>query len=166
MVSILRATTDDAAVILAIQKRAFAEEARRCGDWEIPPLTESLEAVAGHIDTATVLIARVGEQVVGSVRGLVADNVCTIRGLSVERGFEGQGIGAALLGAIEQAHPDAAHFDLLTNNATASNVHFYQRRGYRILDLQQYSEQITLAHMGKAGRTEPGLSVDQRCFSS
>lgn len=150
MVTILRATTDDAAVILAIQKRAFAEEARRCGDWEIPPLTESLEAVAGHIDTATVLTARIGTQVVGSVRGLVADNVCTIRGLSVERGFEGRGIGSALLGAIEQAHPKATRFDLLTNHASTSNVRFYQRHGYRIIDLQQYSDQITLAHMGKA----------------
>lgn len=149
MVTILRATPDDAAVILAIQKRAFAEEARLCGNQNIPPLTESLDAVAGHIKTATVLAARIGAQVVGSVRGLVADNVCTIRGLSVERGHEGRGIGSALLCAIEQAHADVTHFELLTNNAMESNVRFYQRHGYRIIELQRYSEQITLAHMNK-----------------
>jgi ribosomal protein S18 acetylase RimI-like enzyme len=150
MVTILRATSDDAAVILAIQKRAFADEARLCGNWDIPPLTESLDAVAGHIENATVLVATIGTQVVGSVRGLVADNVCTIRGLSVERGFEGRGIGSTLLGAIEEAHADSTRFELLTNNAMTSNVRFYQRHGYRTTELQQYSERITLAHMDKS----------------
>jgi len=137
-------------MILAIQKRAFEEEARLCGDWEIPPLTESLEDIAGHIASATVLVASNGIHIVGSVRGLVSDEVCTIRGLSVEPGCQGRGVGSALLSAIERAHPHVARFDLLTNRVMESNVRFYQRHGYRITELRPYSDRITLAHMSKA----------------
>ena len=150
MCTILRATPDNAAVILAIQKRAFEEEARLCGNQEIPPLTEPLEAVVGHIETATVLVARNGTRIVGSVRGLVADGICTIRGLSIEPEFQGRGIGSALLCALERALSHVAHFELLTNNAMESNVRFYHRHGYRITDLRQFSDRITLAHMSKA----------------
>lgn len=147
---IVPALAEDAATILAIQKRAFAEEARLCDDPAIPPLTEPLEAVIGHIATATVLTARIGTQVVGSVRGLIADAVCTIRALSIAPELQGCGIGSELLSAIEQAHPHVARFELMTNTAIESNVRFYQRHGYRVTELQRYSERIVLARMSKA----------------
>jgi len=150
MCTILRATPDNATTILAIQKRAFEDEARLCGNWEIPPLTEPLGAVVGHIEAATVLTASSGTQIVGSVRGLVSDKVCTIRSLSIEPGYQGRGIGSALLSAIERAHPYVTHFELITNSVMKSNVRFYQRHGYRITELRQYSDRITLAHMSKA----------------
>ena len=151
MPTILPATPADAATILAIQKRAFAEEARRCDDWEIPPLTEPVEAVVGHIETATVLTARDGTQILGSIRGLVAGEVCTIRALSIEPGHQGAGIGSALLAAIEHAHPHVARFELLTNNAMQDNVRFYQRHGYRVVELLPHSDRIVLAAMHKDG---------------
>jgi ribosomal protein S18 acetylase RimI-like enzyme len=150
MRTIRRASPENAAVILAIQKRAFEEEARICGTWEIPPLTEPVEDIVEHIETATVLIARRGIQVVGSVRGLVSDEICTIRGLSIEPACQGRGIGSALLSAIEHAHPHVARFELVTNSVMESNVRFYQRHGYRITGLRHYSDRIALAHMSKA----------------
>ena len=55
MLMILPATSEQAPTILAIQKRAFEQEARLCDNSEIPPMTETLEAVLEHIVAATVL---------------------------------------------------------------------------------------------------------------
>jgi len=151
MQTIRPANSNDAAAILAIQKRAFEDEARLCGDPEIPPLTETLDAVLAHIETQTVLAACDGEQVIGSVRGLVSGTVCTIRGLSIEPGYQGRGIGTALLLEVERAHPLATSFALNTNAAMQGNVRFYRRHGYAIAALTQYSERITLASMSKLG---------------
>ena len=150
MPAIVPAAAEDAATILGIQKRAFAEEARLCGDWGIPPLVETVEAVAEHIRTATVLTARSGTRIVGAVRGLVADGVCTIRGLGIEPDHQGRGIGAALLAAVERAHPGVTRFELLTNTVMERNIRFYERHGYRTLELRKHSDRIVLARMGKA----------------
>lgn len=74
----------------------------------------------------------------------------TIRGLSIEPECQRRGIGSALLSAIERAHPRVTHFDLVTNSIMEGNFRFYQRHGYRITELRQYSDGTTLAHMSKA----------------
>ena len=66
-----------------------------------------------------------------------------------EPAFQRQGIGAALLSAIEQAHPAVDRFELTTNTLVPGNVAFYARRGYRITELTQYTGKIVLAQMRK-----------------
>ena len=66
------ARADDAAILLDIQKRAFAPEGLRCADLTIPPLAETLPCVLRQIESATVLVARAGPAVIGSVRGSLA----------------------------------------------------------------------------------------------
>lgn len=150
MHTIVPATPVDAATILDIQRRAFAEEGRRCDTREIPPLTETLGDLVEHIRNQTVLMARHGAHIIGSVRGIAAGDVCTVRALSIEPAYQGRGIGSALLHAIEAAHPRAAHFELTTNTIMPGNVRFYERHGYRITELTRYSDRITLAQMTKA----------------
>ena len=144
------AAPDDATTILDIQRRAFAQEARLSGNQEIPPLTEALDAIVEHIHRQTVLIARHGTHIIGSVRGIVAGSVCTVRGLSIEPAHQGRGIGSALLHAIEIAHPHVTHFELTTNTVMEGNIRFYERHGYEITELKRYSDSITLAQMRKA----------------
>jgi ribosomal protein S18 acetylase RimI-like enzyme len=154
MLTILPATSEQAARILAIQKRAFEREARLCDDWEIPPMTETLEAVLEHIVSATVLTAWIGPQLVGAARGILSGGVCTIRGVCVEPGYQGRRIGKMLLAALEQAHPTASRFELMTNAAMTGNVLFYERLGYRITGTEPYSDRIVLACMSKAAAVE------------
>ncbi len=154
MISIQRATPEDAEVIHAIQMRAFAEEARLSDDRNIPPLLEPVADIAHHIRTQTVLKARDGDRIVGAARGLVDGAVCTLRGVIVEPDCQGRGIGASLLEAIEQAHPGIERFDLTTNTLVPGNVAFYERRGYRVVELTRYTGKIVLAQMSKpAGAT-------------
>jgi len=152
--TIEKAQCADAATILAIQKRAFAEEGRICNDWDIPPLTEALESVADHIQHQTALVARDGADIVGSVRGIALGTVCMIKGLSIEPARQGEGIGSALLAAIEAAHPRVARFELTTNAVMKSNVRFYERHGYRVDEFTQHTDTITLAQMSKAAAAQ------------
>lgn len=147
--TILPAAPSEAPVIHAIKLRAFAEEARLSESTNIPPLTEELWAIEQDIRTQTVLTARDARQIIGSARGIVTGTVCTIRAVCVEPACQGQGIGAALLLAVEQAHPQAERFELTTNTLVPGNVAFYERRGYRVTELTRYTGKIVLAQMVK-----------------
>ena len=123
---------------------------RQCACRFLAPLTEDVAAIELHIRTQTVLTARDGERIIGSARGISDGSVCTIRGVSVEPSCQGRGIGASLLRAVEQAHPDVERFELTTNTLVPGNVAFYERRGYRVTELTRYTDKITLAQMSKA----------------
>lgn len=152
MLSITPAVPEDAAVIHEIQMRAFAEEGRLSGTQQLPPLMEAVESIELLIRTQTVLIAKDGERIVGSARGIVEESVCTIRGVLVEPSYQKQGIGAALLHEVEQRHPDIERFELTTNTLVPGNVAFYERRGYKVNELTKYGEKIILAQMSKVAQ--------------
>ena len=153
MCTIQPAAPADAAVIHEIKMRAFAEEGRLSGSTQIPPLMESVSAVELDIRTQTVLVARDAERIIGSARGIVAGTVCTIRAVFVEPSFQGLGIGAALLRAVEEALPDVERFELTTNTLVPGNVAFYERRGYQVTELTKHTEKIVLAQMRKSAST-------------
>ena len=159
MHTIVPAVPANAEVIHDIQMRAFAEEGRLSEDLQIPPLTESIAAIDLHIRTQTVLTARDGERIIGSARGIVEGSVCTIRGVSVEPSCQGQGIGASLLRAVEQAHPGAERFVLTTNTLVPGNVAFYERHGYQVVELTRYTDKVILAQMAKVAGVQAGLPV-------
>ena len=147
--TLVAAVAADAKVIHGIQMRAFAEEGRLSDNLRIPPLTEDVAAIELHIRTQTVLTARDGERIVGAARGIVEGSVCTLRAVCVEPACQGRGIGAALVRAIERAHPNAERFELTTNTLVPGNVSFYERHGYHITALTPYTDKIVLAQMRK-----------------
>ncbi|MBU6260109.1 MAG: GNAT family N-acetyltransferase [Burkholderiales bacterium] len=155
MIHITPASIDDAPTLLEIQRRAFAEEGRRVGRLEdgreIPPLAEPLAAIVEHIEHQTALVARDGARIVGAVRGVVTDGVCVIRALVVDTDRQGRGIGSALLRALEERLAGVDRFDLTTNMITTGNVPFYERQGYRLLEVTRYAGTIRLAQMSKPG---------------
>ena len=115
--------------MLDLQRRAFAEEGRRSGSQDIPPLTELLDAVTEHIQKQTALVARDNGKLIGMIRGIVNGRVCTIRALAVDSAYRGHGIGSALLNALERTLPGVAQFDLTTNTVMEGNVPFYEDMG-------------------------------------
>lgn len=149
MYFIVPADPGDAAVIHEIKMRAFAEEGRLSESMEIPPLMEKVPAIEQDIRNHTVLTARDGERIIGSARGIAIGAVCTIRAVCVEPAHHGRGIGAALLHAIEEAHPGVDRFELTTNTLVPGNVEFYERRGYQVTELTKYTGKIVLAQMTK-----------------
>lgn len=149
----------DAAGVLAVQRAAFAKEARLYQDWNLPALVQTLEEMRTDIRTMTVLAARVGGLCVGSVRARAGDGVCHIGRLVVAPPWWGRGIGSRLMEAIEACFPDAAAFSLFTGSRSHDNLRFYENRGYRIVGHETVSDRLTLVHMRRpAGPRDPGAS--------
>ena len=104
--NILPALQQDLPEILAVQRAAFAAEAQLVNDWNIPPLTQTLEELAEDWRKGIMLKAQSGQgALVGTVRGHAAQDGYYIGRLAVLPQWQGKGVGSALLEAIiDQAH--------------------------------------------------------------
>jgi GNAT superfamily N-acetyltransferase len=152
--TIVDADPADAEAILAMQQLAYQSEARRYNDWSIPPLVETLDSVRHHIEAHVVLKAMLGDHLVGSVRGVAADGVCEVGRLIVDPERQRQGIGAALLAAIEARFPAASCFELFTGDRSEGNLRLYRRHGYVETHRRPVSPAVSLVFLRKpAGRT-------------
>lgn len=151
---IARATPADAAPIVTLQRLAYAAEARLYDDWTIPPLTQSVAALRAEIASTTVLKACVDGVLVGSVRARRDGPTCLVGRLFVDPQRQRQGIGGALLAAIEAQFASAAVFELFTGSQSVGNIRLYRRHGYAIAASERLSDQVEVVVMRKpAGGT-------------
>lgn len=127
------ATAADFGELLTLQRAAYVTEARANSSTELPPLTESLEELRAGMTQDTVLVARRGGRLIGSVRGrLDSDGVWYVGRLVVAPDLQEQGIGSRLLTEIEQRAPaGVTRSRLITGAGSADNLRWYRRRGYR-----------------------------------
>ncbi|RKN49109.1 GNAT family N-acetyltransferase [Micromonospora endolithica] len=145
------ATLRDAGEILTVQRAAYLTEAQRYGDPFLPPLTETLEEVRAVLAGArTVLTARIGPRLVGSVRAHVEAGVAHVGRLAVAPDQQGRGIGGRLLRAIEAMHAARAdRFALFTGAGSDQNLRLYQRHGYRLVGHRDDPNGVRLALLEK-----------------
>jgi ribosomal protein S18 acetylase RimI-like enzyme len=144
-----RAVSGDAEQILALQKLAYESEARLYGDWTLPPLTQSLESLAGELAASRVLKAVAAGELVGSVRARQQGSVCQVGRLIVRPDWQGLGLGTLLLRQIEAEFPAANSFELFTGSRSDANIRLYERLGYRRTREQAMSPAVTLIFMEK-----------------
>ncbi|MFI6723814.1 GNAT family N-acetyltransferase [Streptomyces sp. R-74717] len=133
-VIISAATAQDAEQILKLQYLSFQSEAELYGNYRIDPLVQTLDSVRAEIATNLVFVARLGDEVVGSVRGSTdQDGTGQIARLCVHPRLQGHGLGARLLRAAESGLVDersATRFRLHTGHRSEGNLRLYQRAGY------------------------------------
>ena len=156
-VCVMRAGEADLPEILAVQKRAFASEAERYGDPNLPPLRETLDEIREQLATHVVLKAVWDCQIVGSVRGHLEAGSCHVTRLAVRPDVQGRGIGSLLVGALEEQFPNAESFVLFTGHKSHRTIALYERLGYRVTHSTVESDRVTLVHMAKhSGSERPG----------
>ena len=143
------ATLDDAAGILALQKRAYESEARLYNDWTLPPLTQTLPGLLDEFATSIFLKAVQRDRLVGSVRAREAGGVCLIGRLIVDPDVQGHGVGTMLMRHIESAFPDVRAFELFTGSRSEGNLRLYERLGYRRNREEMLSEGVSLTYLEK-----------------
>lgn len=165
---IRRAAPTDSSELLRLQKNAYLSEAERYQDWTLPVLHETEEAFLSAFETHTILAALLNEQLVGSVRAKLDGGVCRIGRLFTAPGFQGQGIGSALLRAAEDAFKTAEKYALFTGSASHGNIKLYRSHGYEVTGRGQMTANIEKVIMEKpaqgaaiAGKSNPNQRRDK-----
>lgn len=151
-VTITAATEDDAEQILKLQYLCYQSEAAAYGDYAIAPLTQSLDGLRAEMSAGRVLVARLGDEIVGSVRGSVdAEGTARINRLCVHPRLQRHGLGGRLLAAIEETLTTGRtvhRYHLVTGHRSEGNLRLYRRNGYEPVGTEK-DRKITLIAMSK-----------------
>jgi ribosomal protein S18 acetylase RimI-like enzyme len=149
-VRIATADVSDAEQILKLQYLCYQGEAALYNDYGIEPLTQSLDSLKAEFETHTVLVAWLGDEVVGSVRGEIADGIAKIGRLIVHPRLQGHGLGTRLLGALETRLAEADSFELFTGHRSEENLRLYTRLGYAESRVERVHPRLSLVYLRKA----------------
>ncbi|KJK34094.1 acetyltransferase [Streptomyces variegatus] len=156
-VTISAATEQDAEQIFRLQYLCFQPEAALYGNYRIDPLVQTLDSVREEVTRDCVFVARLGEEVVGSVRGSVTeDGAAAIGKLCVHPRLQGHGIGARLLRAAETAlagQRGATRFRLHTGHRNEGNLRLYRKVGYETVGTSQGADGIPMIVLEKPAGT-------------
>ena len=152
-VTISGATEQDAEQILKLLFLCYQSEAELYGDYSIEPLTQTLASLKAELASGTVLVARLGDEVVASVRGSVdADGTARIDKLIVHPRMQRHGLGGRLLYAIEAKLSEGGavkSFQLFTGPRSEHNLQLYRRHGYEAVARRRVHERLTLVTLAK-----------------
>ena len=156
-VTISAAAVQDAEQIFRLQYLCFQSEAALYGNYRIDPLVQTLDSVREEVTRDCVFVARLGEEVVGSVRGSVTeDGAAAIGKLCVHPRLQGHGIGARLLRAAETAlagQRGATRFRLHTGHRNEGNLRLYRKVGYETVGTSQGADGIPMIVLEKPAGT-------------
>lgn len=152
-VTISAATEQDAEQIFRLQYLCFQSEAALYGNYRIDPLVQTLDSVREEVTGDCVFVARLGEEVVGSVRGSVTeDGAAAIGKLCVHPRLQGHGIGARLLRAAESAlvgRHGATRFRLHTGHRSEGSLRLYRKVGYETVGTSQGADGVLMIILEK-----------------
>ncbi|GAA1895245.1 GNAT family N-acetyltransferase [Streptomyces sodiiphilus] len=162
-VTIGRATGQDAEQILKLQYLCYQSEAELYGDYRIEPLTQTLDALRTELAASCVLVARLGDEIVGSVRGTVdEDGTGRIGTLVVHPRMQRHGLGKRLMRAIEARLAEdgaATRYRLSAGHRSDATLRLYRTLGYAPVATEEVSRRLRMITLEKhAGETgEPAL---------
>jgi ribosomal protein S18 acetylase RimI-like enzyme len=145
------ARLEEAEQILGLQRLSYRTEAALYDDRTLPPLTQTLRELLGQYDDHTVLVARLGEEVVGSVRARLEDGTCYVGRLVVHPRLQRRGLGTRLMREIEASFPAAERYELFTGHLSEGNLRLYRRLGYKELREEEISPALRLVYLEKPG---------------
>ncbi len=149
MKNVIYASPKDAAAILELQQLAYQSEARLYNDFNIPPLTQTLNELKSDFISKIFLKVQVKRKIIGSVRGYQRESICYVERLIVHPDFQGQGFGTALMEQIESCFGQAQHFELFTGHKSKRNISLYERLGYKIFNSEEINKNMSFVFMAK-----------------
>jgi len=153
MITIIKAQLNDLEEILQIQYAAYKSEAMLHNDFNIQPLTQTLDQVTEEYNKGVILKAEYENKIIGSVRAYKKENTVYIGKLMVHPDYQGKGVGKRLLSAIEHEFPNM-RFELYTAYKSKRNMHLYETSGYKFFKEETDEAGIRFAYFEKLQQAE------------
>ncbi|MDI3281301.1 MAG: GNAT family N-acetyltransferase [Bacillota bacterium] len=131
-----RARPEQAEEILGVQAEAFRENQKKYRV-PLPALTETAEDVQKVIAKGQVLVAKQGDEIIGSVRVFVEGERASVSHLAVLPAYGHLAVGRSLMAAAEKEarSRSAQEVVLETGLRDAPAIEFYIKLGYRPIEL-------------------------------
>jgi len=128
---IYKANIDDAQELLELQRSAFQLEAVLYNNYNIDPLTQTLESIQNDFNDYVFLKAVCGSEIIGSIKLRMHDDTCWLGRLMVDYQYQRKGVGRELLLEAEKIFPGVKAYHLFTGNKSVNNIRLYESLGYR-----------------------------------
>ena len=143
------AQQEDIASILDLQKKCYQQEAGIYHDFQIQPLTQTLDSIIADFGRQVYLKIQWEDKIIGSVRGYADKGTCHIGRLVVHPDFQNRGLGQQLMNAIEERFPEVARYELFTGHRSLKNLGLYQKLGYTEFRRAQINSKLKLVFLEK-----------------
>lgn len=147
---ISQAEKEDLATILILQKECYVSEAELYNDFNIQPLTQTIESITNEFQNGTLFLKGIiDNKIIASVRGFTKDNITYIGKLVVDKNFQNKKIAQTLMNAIEQRLNDCSSYELFTGHKSEKNIYLYKKLGYKEYKRKSINENLILIFMNK-----------------
>lgn len=151
---IARADYEDLPEILALQKLCFTEVGDLYDNYDIPPLTQTLDEIREDFKRKIFLKYMLHGMIIGSVNGCNESGECEINRLIVHPEHRHRGIGSLLMREIEKLFSQAQSYVLFTGHRQEDNIRLYEELGYGVVKKEKSGDydDIELVFMSKPNK--------------
>jgi ribosomal protein S18 acetylase RimI-like enzyme len=145
-----RAKFEDLPSILKLQKLAFLSEAELLGDYSLEPLSQPLKSLQEEFRAGPVwaIWEENGPDPIGSVRAREEAGRVYVAKLIVHPDRRNQGLGQALLTAVEKFF-GAYRYQLHTTSQSLKNLYLYRKMGYEEFKREKTSRGLIFVYLEK-----------------
>ncbi len=122
----------DAGEILTLQRAAYLSEAVTYHDFNLPPLTQTLDELRAELSSPDTIALGIRDngRLIGSVRLRRIGSTTELGRLTVVPDRQGEGIGTRLLLNAESTSREVREIRLFTGEHSTANIRLYTRLGY------------------------------------
>ncbi|MDR0305317.1 MAG: GNAT family N-acetyltransferase [Chitinispirillales bacterium] len=146
---IIKAVFDDLPQILDLQKLAYLSEAKILNNYQIQPLTQTLEELRSEFTNNIILkMTDKGNSIIGSVRAYEENDRVYIGKLIVHPDYQNNGYGTKLLNAVETFFENKT-YELYTSCKSERNLYLYKKYGYKEFKRQKITEEFEFIYLEK-----------------
>ncbi|QNU24876.1 GNAT family N-acetyltransferase [Geobacillus zalihae] len=136
-----------AAMVLRLQRRAYAIEAQLIGSTALPPLHDAIASLQRCSERFFGYFQ--GEWLVGAIAYERSGPTLHLCRLMVDPDCFRQGIASALLAFVIKQEPSACEMVVTTGSGNTPAIRFYKRHGFRAIERIETPERIELTKLVK-----------------